>query len=312
MANPRERSRQRGVPPALEQAGRERTLTASLVIICLGYFMVIVDATAVNVALPPIGRQIGGGVSGLQWVADAYTLAFAGLLLAGGALTERAGGRRVFLAGLSLFGAGSAACGLAPSLPALVTARLAQGAGAALLVPSSLVLLQAAFPDRRARARAFGVWGAIAGAGAAAGPVVGGLLTTAWSWRGVFFLNLPFVLAALVCTPACVPVPPRRPRALDLPGLALGISALALLAGALVEAGPLGWTAPAVLAGFGLAALAAAGFVTAGRRVRDPVLPPGLLRLPSLRAGTVVGLLINLGFYGQLFVMSLYFQQVRG
>ena len=299
-------------PDRAARTGRQRALTPSLVIICIGYFLVILDVTVVNVALPSIGRQLHGGVSGLQWVVDAYTLSFAGLLLAGGALAERAGGRRVLAAGLALFALCSAGCGLAPSLAVLVAARLIQGAAAALLVPSSLVLLQASYPDRRARARAFGVWGAVAGVGAAAGPIVGGLLVSAWSWRAVFFLNLPFALAALVLVRAFVPVPQRHRRGMDLAGQLLGIAALALLAGALVEAGPAGWTAPAVLAGFALAAAAGAAFVVVEHRGSDPMLPLGLLRRPAFRAGTLIGLLINLGFYGQLFVMSLYFQDVRG
>jgi MFS transporter, DHA2 family, methylenomycin A resistance protein len=128
----------------LERTEARPTSSLALVVICLGYFMVIVDTTVVNVALPAIGRDLHGGVSGLQWVVDAYTLSFAGLLLTGGALAERLGGRRVFGAGLVVFAAASAACGLAPSLGFLIGARLVQGAGAALLVPSSLVLLQAA------------------------------------------------------------------------------------------------------------------------------------------------------------------------
>ena len=160
----------------LERTEARTASSLALVVICLGYFMVIVDTTVVNVALPAIGRDLHGGVSGLQWVVDAYTLSFAGLLLTGGALAERLGGRRIFGAGLVVFAAASAACGLAPSLGILIAARLVQGAGAALLVPSSLVLLQAAYPTRAGRARAFGAWGAIAGIGAASGPIVGGLL----------------------------------------------------------------------------------------------------------------------------------------
>lgn len=152
-----------------------RTRPATLALICAGYFMVILDATVTNVALPSIGRGLHGGVTGLQWVVDAYTLSFAAPLLTGGALAERLGGRRVFTAGLVVFGAASAACGLAPSLSVLVAARLVQGAGSAVLVPSSLLPLQAAFIDPRARARALGLWGAAAGVGAASGPVAGGL-----------------------------------------------------------------------------------------------------------------------------------------
>jgi MFS transporter, DHA2 family, methylenomycin A resistance protein len=298
----------------IEQPRTELRPTSSLalVVICLGYFMVIVDTTVVNVALPAIGRDIHGGVAGLQWVVDAYTLAFAGLLLTGGALAERLGARRVFSAGLVVFAAASAACGLAPGLGVLIAARVVQGAGAALLVPSSLVLLQAAYPTKAARARAFGVWGAIAGIGAASGPVVGGLLVTAWSWRGVFFLNLPFALAAIALTPRSVPATGPRPRHVDLPGQLLGVAGLGLLTWSLVRAGQVGWTSPLVLAGFCLSAGAWAGFAVAEFRAADPMLPMHLFARPAFRAGSVVGLLINLGFYGQLFLMSLYLQDLRG
>jgi MFS transporter, DHA2 family, methylenomycin A resistance protein len=300
-------------PHVTDRQGRaERTAPLALVVICLGYFLVILDTMVVNVALPSIGRELHGGITGLQWVVDAYTLSFAGLLLAGGALAERLGGRLVFVAGLAVFGLASAACGLAPSLPVLIGARLVQGAGAAILVPSSLVLLQAAYPTRAGRSRALGVWGAIAGIGAATGPIAGGLIVTGWSWRGIFFINLPFAVAALVLARRAVPAPPRRARALDLRGQLLAVAGLALLTGALVQAGRLGWTSPVVLAGFGLAVATLAAFVAAESRSPDPMLPPALFRRSSFRSGTAVGLLINFGLYGELFVMSLYFQDVRG
>lgn len=289
-----------------------RSAWLALLVISIGYLMVIVDSTAVNVALPVIGRDTHGDVTWLQWVIDGYTLSFAGLLLTGGALAERLGARAVFRAGLALFAAASAACGLAPDLPFLVAARVAQGAAAALLVPSSLVLLQAAYPTLAGRARAFGIWGAIAGVGAASGPIVGGLLVTAWSWRGVFFLNLPLAVAAMALGTRSVPAPGRRQRDVDLPGQVLGIAGLGLFTAALVQAGRAGWTSPVVLAGFCLAAVACAGFIVAERRAAEPMLPLWLLRRPAFRAGSAVGLLINLGFYGQLFVMSLYLQEVRG
>ncbi len=295
------------------RAREERHSSAlALAVICTGYFMVILDATVTNVALPSIGRGLNGSVTGLQWVVDAYTLSFAGLLLTGGALAERLGGRRIFTLGLVVFGAASAACGLAPTLGVLVAARFVQGAGAAVLVPSSLLLLQAAFTDRRARSRAFGLWGAIAGVGAASGPVVGGLLISVWSWRGVFFLNLPFALAALLAAPRAVPVTQPRRRAVDLGGQVLAITGLGALTAALVEAGSLGWTAPLVLAGFCVSAAAWAAFVVVEYRSADPMLPLRLFGRRAFRSGSAVGLLINLGFYGQLFVMSLYFQDIRG
>jgi DHA2 family methylenomycin A resistance protein-like MFS transporter len=290
----------------------QRTSGLALVVICLGYFLVILDTVAVNVALPAIGRELHGGLAGLQWVVDAYTLSFAGLLLAGGALAERLGGRQIFVAGIATFALSSAACGLAPSLPLLIAARLIQGIGAALLVPSSLVLLQAAFPTRAGRARAFGAWGSIAGIGAACGPIIGGVLVTTWSWRGVFFINLPVAAVALALAARSVPVTARRARALDLPGQLLAVAGLALLAGALVQAGRLGWTSPEVLAGLAASMIAWAAFILTELRSPDPMLPLALFRGAAFRSGSAVGLLINLGFYGQLFVLSLYFQDIRG
>ena len=147
-----------------------------LIAICLGYFMVIVDATIVNVALPALGRDLGGGVSSLQWVVDAYTVVFAGLLLPGGSLGDRLGSRRVFSVGLAVFTLASALCGAAPNVAVLIAARALQGVGAALLVPSSLALLRGVYAERRERARAVGIWGAVAGTGAASGPILGGAL----------------------------------------------------------------------------------------------------------------------------------------
>ncbi len=162
--------------------------------------MVILDATIVNVALPSIGRDLGGGVSGLQWVVDAYTVVFAGLLLPAGSLGDRLGARRVFDAGLALFTAASVACGLAPSVSVLIGARLLQGFGAALLVPSSLALLRGTYQEAGQRARAVGAWGAVAGVGAASGPILGGLLVGVVSWRAVFIVNMPVGILGLALT----------------------------------------------------------------------------------------------------------------
>ena len=176
-----------------------------LLAVSLGYFMVILDATAVNLALPALRQDLGGGITGLQWVVDGYTLAFAALLLSSGVAGDRFGPRRVFLTGLVLFTAASAGCALAPAIGVLVLIRLIQGAAAALLVPSSLALLQASYPDRAGRARAVGLWGGIGGLAAASGPVLGGALTAAASWRLVFAINIPVGPARLVAHP-----PPGR------------------------------------------------------------------------------------------------------
>src|SRR5919197_6634684 len=167
--------------------GRRKTmLSRALVAVCLGYFMVILDATIVNVALPALHDDLGASVSGLQWVVDGYTLPFAAFLLSAGAVGDRVGNRRMFAIGLVAFGCASAACAAAPSVSALVAARVVQGAGAAIMVPSSLALLRAAYEDQGERARAIGIWGAIAGIAAVSGPILGGALVSALSWRAVF------------------------------------------------------------------------------------------------------------------------------
>src|SRR4051812_4708005 len=272
--------------------------------LALGYFMVILDVTVVNVALARIGRALDAGTSVLQWVVDGYTLVFAALLISGGALSDRLGARRVLLAGLALFIGASAACGLAPAAPELVAARVVQGAGAALVVPASLALVRAAYADRASRARALGLWGGIAGIAAASGPLVGGVLVTAVGWRAVFFVNVPVGAAAMALVVRRAPDPAPQPAALDVGAQAAGALALASLTFALIEAGARGWAAPEVLIALG-ACLAALGAFAAVAR-------PAFPRAPGFAAGTAVGLLINLGFYGELFVLGLYFQRERG
>jgi MFS transporter, DHA2 family, methylenomycin A resistance protein len=284
-----------------------------LIAICLGYFMVILDATVVNVALPALGRDLGGGVSSLQWVVDGYTLVFAGLLLSAGSLGDRLGGRRVFRGGLVLFTLASAACAAAPSVAVLVIARLAQGLGAALLVPSSLALLRAAYEDPRERARAVGIWGAVAGIAAASGPVIGGLLVSASSWRAVFLLNLPVGIGALLLAHRHVPRGGDRNGAgLDPAGQLAGMAALTSLTLGLIEGGNSGWTSAPALVPLAAFVPLAAVFVALEQRAPDPMLPLGLFRSRAFSSAGFVGLAINLGFYGQLFVLSLYFQHVRG
>jgi MFS transporter, DHA2 family, methylenomycin A resistance protein len=289
-----------------------RRSAVPLVAICLGYFMVILDTMVVNVALPSLGRDLRTGVSGLQWVVAGYTLVFAGLLLGAGTLADRIGPKRVLEAGLALFTAASAACALAPSAGFLVGARLVQGLGAALSVPASLTLLQATYTEPGQRARAFGIWGGVAGVGAASGPVIGGLLIAGLGWRSVFAINLSFGLLGLAGVARYLPAPAGHRRPADPAGQVLGIVALASLTGAMIEAGAKGWTSPLVLAGFALAAVATAAFIVTERTAASPMLPPSVLRGHTFSAASAVGLLINLGFYGQLFVATLYFQDLHG
>ena len=282
-----------------------------LVAICTGYFMVILDTTVVNVALPSLGRSLHAGTTGLQWVVDGYTLVLAGFLLSAGALGDRLGAKAMFQAGMALFVVASAGCGLAPDIIVLVVARLVQGLGAAMAVPASLSLLQAAYPEGGARARAFGVWGGVAGIAAGAGPIVGGLLIAGAGWRAVFFVNVPIGIAGLFLTARYVPAPARHAQRLDLAAQAVGVLALAALTTALIEAGSQGFT-PVVLGAFALSAAAGGTFVTLESRGRAPMLPLGWFRSLTFSAASAVGLLINLGFYGELFVATLYFQQICG
>jgi DHA2 family methylenomycin A resistance protein-like MFS transporter len=278
--------------------------------LCLGYFMVILDATVVNVALPDVGASLGGTLATLQWVVDGYTLAFAALLLTGGALADRLGARRVLAAGLGLFTVASALCALAPGAASLVAFRVLQGAGAALVVPASLALIRSAYADPAARARAVGLWGGVGGIGAAGGPVIGGLLVAAAGWRAVFLVNLPVGVAAIALALRLAPAPAGRPRRLDPAAQTLAVLALAGLVFAVVEAGRAGTAT--VLGATGVAACAAAGFVAVERRVAAPMLPLELFRSRAFSGASAVGLLINLGFYGQLLVVNLGFQGARG
>ncbi|MCT4355102.1 MFS transporter [Streptomyces sp. Je 1-79] len=275
--------------------------------------MVILDVTILNVAVPVIGRELSASLTGIQWITDGYTLVFAGFLLTGGALGDRLGNRRVFCAGVVVFVVSSAACALAPSTPFLVTARLVEGLGAALIVPGSLALLQQAYPAPAARSRAFGLWGSMAGIAASAGPLLGGLLVSTVGWRWVFLINLPVGAACLLLTLRHVGRSPRRAtRALDWPAQVAVVAGAALLTGALNEAGRRGWSDPVVLGGAALAVLAAVAFLVRERLARSPALPLELLRSRAMGGGAAIGLLFNFGFYGMVFTASLEFQQQRG
>lgn len=283
-----------------------------LVAVCLGYFMIIMDATVVNTALPRIGRDLGASVSGLQWVVAGYTLVFACLLLSAGSAGDRLGARRVFLTGLVTFTAASATCGLAPTIAVLLVARVVQGVGAALVLPTSLALINASFSDRTRRARAIGVWGGLAGVAAGSGPVLGGMLTNWVGWPAIFAINVPIGIAAILLTLRFVVAPaPKTRTGLDPAGQVLSVPAVAALAYGLIEAQPRGWVAPDILAAFAFAAVCGAGFVLVERHGARPMLPPALFRVREFTASVAIGGALNLGFYGQLFLLTLYLQDVR-
>ena len=279
---------------------------------CIGYFMAVLDSTVVNVALPDMARSFGAGVAGMQWVVDGYALLFASLLLTAGALGDRLGNRGTFVAGLALFTLASGLCGIAPSLATLVAFRALQGVGAAVQVPASLALLRHHYHDPAERAQAIGIWAAATGVAVAAGPVVGGILTHAWSWRSVFLVNLPVgVLGSWLTRRHVPPVPPHDAGPLDLKAQALGITALGGLTFGLIQAGVWGWGAAPVVLALAVAAAAGVLFYLGERRATHPMLPPALFRDPTFSAASAVGAILSFGFYGELFLMSLFFQQVQ-
>ena len=284
----------------------------------LGFFVVTLDATVVNVALPSVGADFGGGISGLQWVVDGYTLMFAALLLSAGALADRIGARRAFGAGVAGFVLASAACGLAPGLGVLVAARLVQGAAAAAMMPSSMALIGQAFGDPVRRARAVATWAMGGAAASSAGPVAGGLLTLA-SWRLIFFINVPAGAAALFLLARTAPSP-RRPAPSEAPseapfdwaGQVTAVLAMGGLTYGAIEAGTAGLTAPRVLAAFAVAAAGLAVFLAVQARGTHPMMPLDLFRSRTVVIANVVGFAFVVGYYGLPFLMSLYLQQLRG
>ncbi len=246
----------------------------TLVVTCLGFFMVLLDTSIVTVALPTIQVDLHTHLSDLQWVVDAYTLPFAALLLTAGTLGDRYGRKRLFLVGLVLFLLGSTLCGFAPTLGWFLFGRVVQGVGGAALSPGSLSVLVAAFPEPRERAQAIGIWSGISGLALAAGPLLGGLLIQIASWPAIFFVNLPVGLVALALGWPLL-AESRNPTAqkIDLPGQALVIAGLTCLITALIEGSSQGWTSPLILGLFSGSGVLLAAFLLVEARVREPLLP---------------------------------------
>jgi len=295
-------------------AARSRLATTlTLAAMSLGYGVVQLDVTIVNTALNSIGSSLGGGVAELQWVVSAYTIAFAAFILTAGALGDRLGAKRLFMAGFGIFTAASLACALAPTAAILIAARCVQGLAAAILVPNSLALLNHAYADPKARGRAVGFWAAGASLALTAGPFVGGALITLIGWRSIFLVNLPIGLAGLWLAWRYAEETPRLgEREIDLPGQVAAITALGALAGALIEGGALGWSHPVVIAAFAAAAVIGALFVWREARATQPMLPLTLFGHRMFALSALVGLLVNIAFYGLIFLLSLYFQDVNG
>ncbi len=284
-----------------------------LAICCTSLLLVGMDVTIVNVALPAIGRDLGAKMSGLQWVVDAYTLVVASFLMAAGATADRVGRRRTFQAGMALFTLGSLLCSLAPTLGALVAFRAVQALGASMLNPVALSIIATVFTERRARARAIGVWGTVAGLSLAVGPVVGGVLVQAVGWRSVFWVNLPIGAAALALTARYVPESKAaRPRPVDPVGQGLVLTTLACLTCAVIEGPHAGWASPVIVGLFAAAAAAVGCLLAYEPRRADPLLDLRFFRSVPFSSATVTAVSAFAAFAGFLFLNALYLQQARG
>jgi EmrB/QacA subfamily drug resistance transporter len=290
-----------------------RTEVRILLICCLSLFLVGLDITVVNVALPSIGRELDADVSALQWTIDAYTLVLASLLMFAGSTADRFGRRRVFVVGLSVFSVASLLCSLAPNVEFLIAFRVLQAVGGAMLNPVAMSIVTNTFTNPRERAQAVGVWGAVFGVSMALGPIVGGAVVSSIGWRAIFLINLPVGLAAIALTLRFVPESRApRPRRFDPAGQALVIVLLATLTFAIIEAPSRGWTSPVILA-----ALVAAGAALTGLLVHEPRREEPLIDLRFFRSvpfssaiGTSVAAFFAFG--GFLFLNTLYLQQARG
>ncbi|MER7464810.1 MFS transporter [Streptomyces sp. NPDC097981] len=288
-----------------------------LTAVCLGAFMLLVDVTIVMVALPGMAADMAsgsslGGFAGLQWVVDVYALALAALLLGAGSLADRIGRRRVYLGGLGLFAAASLACGLATGPAELIAFRAVQGIGGAAMFATTMALLSSAYQGRD-RGTAFGVWGAVNGAAAAAGPIIGGLLTEHFGWRWIFFVNLPVCALAVAVTLKSV-AESRAPRAkgLDLPGMAAFTTGAAAVTYALIRVGENGWTGSATLGLLGLGAAAFAAFVLVELRSPRPMLDLSLFRSRTFVAVMAAALLLSGAAFSYLMYVSLWLQSAEG
>jgi len=286
-------------------------MKTALIALCLGFFMVIMDVTIVNVALPNIAIKLNASISWLQWIVDAYTLAFACLLLMAGHMSDQWGAKKLYQLAVLGFIATSFFCGLANSPWSLTFFRLLQGASAAFLVPTSLALIHGIFKDNKAKAKAIGLWGATGGVAAASGPVLGGVLTSFFDWRAVFFVNIPIGLICFFMTKKINFIAPLKKVSFDIAGQGFAILSIAALAFSLIETGRFAWFSAIVVTSFCVFILALILFINTELHSKSPMLPLKLLREPSFSSVLLIGLLMNLGFYGILFILPLYFQHTR-
>jgi EmrB/QacA subfamily drug resistance transporter len=283
-----------------------------LLTMCFALFMAMLDNTVVNVALPTISRDLGAGVSGLQWIVDGYSLAFASLLLTGGTIGDSFGRKRVFLAGLGLFTLASLACGLSSSSEMLIGFRIVQGVGAALLMPGTLSIITVTFPPQE-RARAIGIWAGVSALALALGPTLGGWVVERFGWQSVFFLNVPIGIAGVLIGMRIVRESKSdEARKLDLPGLALGTAGLFSIVYGLIEANQLGWSDPVIMGSLIAGGFLLVAFLTWEWRAPHAMLPLSFFRDRAFSAGNHVAFSVSFGLFAIFFFLSLYMQLIRG
>jgi EmrB/QacA subfamily drug resistance transporter len=287
----------------------------ALSLLALAQFVVILDATIVNIALPAIGRGLHMQASELSWVIDAYLLTFGGLLLLGGRAADLLGRRAVFLGGLLAFSAASLADALAPTGGALIAFRAIQGAAAAAMSPAALSIVTTLFPQGPERARALGVWGAVAGSGSAAGVLLGGVLTQAFGWPAIFYINVPVGIVAAALTPRLIPAlrPAKGAHArIDVPGAVLVTAGLAAVVYGLLQGSEAGWTAARTLVSLSVGAVLLALFIVVEHRSKNPLVPLRIFALRTVSSANTVMLLTGAAIVSLFFFLSLYMQQVLG
>ena len=306
------RSRLAALDVGTEALDRRRKLLV-LVTCCMSILIVSLDATIVNVALPSIHRSLNGSFSGLQWTIDAYTLVLASLLMLAGSTADRIGRKRVFQAGLTVFALGSLLCALAPSLGALVAARVLQAIGGSMLNPVAMSIIRNVFEDARERAQAIGVWAGVVGISMALGPVAGGALVDWGGWRLVFLVNVPIGILALLLTALLVPESRApHPRRRDPVGQVIVMVMLFSLTYSIIEGPRAGWDSPAIVALFALAAACLAALIPYELRRREPLIDPRFFRSPSFAGASVTAVLAFAVLGGFLFLNTIYLQEARG
>ncbi|HEY0197897.1 MAG TPA: MFS transporter [Rhodanobacter sp.] len=284
-----------------------------LAICCLSLLMVGMDATIVNVALPSIHHDLGASISGLQWVIDAYTMVVASLLMMAGSMADRFGRRRVFLTGMAVFMLGSLLCSLATNIHGLIAFRVLQALGATMLNPVAMSIIVNTFHEPKARARAIGIWGAVAGVSMALGPLIGGALTQSIGWRSIFWVNLPIGAAAMVLAMLYIPESKSvQPRRVDPVGQTLVFIALAMLTYAVIEGPHIGWNTPVIVGAFTLVALAIVSLLVYEPRRKEPLIDLRFFRSAPFSSATVIAICSFSAFSGFLFLNTIYLQEVRG